>query len=86
MEQPLIDETLIIDNLPCLHNDTRWDSTSFQTEMGNISQLAMQHNQERAQFPLIIYNGKILRINTDGKIPEDNPYKWYATRVMWLRK
>lgn len=79
----LIDETLIIDNLPAAQRHAG-TALAFGPDGKLYITVGDATQSERAQFP-DYYNGKILRINTDGTIPEDNPYKWYATRVMWLR-
>jgi len=79
----LIDETLIIDKLPAAqrHAGTAlsfWPDNKLYVTVGDATQ------GEKAQFP-DYYNGKIIRLNSDGSVPEDNPYPWYATRSMGHR-
>lgn len=79
----LTDEALIIDNLPAAqwHAGTAlafWPDEKLYITVGDATQW------ERSQFP-DYYNGKILRINSDGSIPDDNPHPWYATRSLGHR-
>lgn len=79
----LSDETIIIDNLPAAQRHA-WTALAFWPDEKLYITVGDATQSERAQFP-DYYNGKILRINPDGTIPEDNPSNLYATRALWLR-
>jgi len=64
---------LIIDNLPAAQRHAG-TALAFGPDGKLYVTVGDATQSERAQFP-DYYNGKILRINPDGTIPDDNPYK-----------
>ena len=79
----LTDETLIIDQLPAAQRHAG-TTLAFGPDGKLYITVGDATQSERAQFP-DYYNGKIIRINPDGSIPEDNPHENYATRALGLR-
>jgi len=79
----LTNETLIIDQLPAAQRHA-WTALAFWPDNKLYITVGDATQGERAQFP-DYYNGKILRINNDGSIPDDNPHEYYATRALGLR-
>ena len=79
----LTDEELIIDQLPAAQRHAG-TALAFGPDDKLYITVGDAVQSERAQFP-DYYNGKILRINTDGSIPDDNPHEYYATRALGLR-
>lgn len=79
----LANETLIIDKLPAAQ---RHAGTALAFGPDGMLYITVWDatQSERSQF-VDFYNGKILRVFPDGKIPQDNIHPNYATRAIWLR-
>jgi aldose sugar dehydrogenase len=79
----LINEQVLIDQLPAAKNHAG-TALAFGPDGKLYISVGDGLKAEMSQYP-DFYHGKILRINPDGSIPNDNPLPDYATRTLWHR-
>lgn len=79
----LTNEYIVLDKLPAAPNHA-WCALAFGPDQKLYITVGDAIQWEKAQYP-DYFNGKILRINTDGTNPEDNPYPRSAVRSIGHR-
>lgn len=76
----LINEQVLIDQLPAAKNHAG-TALAFGPDGKLYISVGDGLKAEMSQYP-DFYHGKILRINPDGSIPNDNPWPDYAIRTL----
>ncbi len=79
----IINEKILIDKLPGAPNHA-WCALAFWPDNKLYITIGDAIEWEKAQYP-DYFNGKILRINSDGSNPMDNPYPRSAVRSIGHR-